>query len=187
MLYDEDVVYQGVQGEENPAYQMYRDGIELLEFHQGITRDELQKFLQILRHHSHSRSQEESDIVTDLWEADLSAITYETTDVFWKDEPVIDFSATRVVDTSLTSVVLQSDEGSSTVSISEMVAEFGMFELTPEEIQQTVLMVHDEENRNFDGDIFDVLLVILKEQRKEDDFAVGVFTGCCQTPSSLTA
>ena len=47
-----------------------------------------------------------------------------------------------------------------------------MFELSPDEIKRTVQMVHDEEHRNFDADIFDVLLVILKEQREEDDFAV---------------
>lgn len=172
ILHDDAVVFQADPGEENPAYQMYRDGIESLVFHQGMNRDEFQRFLKILRHHSVSRNKEESDIVTDLWGEDFSCISYETTDVFWKDEPVLDFSSVRVIDADTLSAPEPSNEESRSASISEIATEPGMFELSPEERKQTAQMVHEEEHRNFDVDIFDVLLVILKEQREEDDFAV---------------
>ncbi len=100
LIHNDIIVFQGVVEESNPAYQMYRDGIEQLEFHQGVMRDDFIRFLKIIKQHTTHKKREESDIVTDLWESDLQNITYKTTDVFWKDEPVIDFENTRVIEQS---------------------------------------------------------------------------------------
>lgn len=46
-----------------------------------------------------------------------------------------------------------------------------LWELTPLELQKTLDLVQEEEKRDFDGDLFNVLMVMLKEQRGEEDFA----------------
>ncbi|WP_236890221.1 HEAT repeat domain-containing protein [Desulfoluna limicola] len=171
-IHDGRVVYRGRASEENPAYQMYRDGIERLAFHQGLTKKEFLEFLRILRHHAVSRSQKESDIVTDLWEADFSCISYDTTDVFWQDETLIDFHAVRVADPAQIKRAKQLKESPQGVSISRVAGELDMFTLSVDDISKTSQMIQDEEARNFDADIFEVLLVILKEQKKEDDFEI---------------
>ena len=171
-IHDGKVVYRGRASEENPAYQMYRDGIERLAFHQGLTKKEFLQFLQILRHHAVTRSQKESDIVTDLWEADFTCISYQTTDVFWQDENLIDFQAVRVADPVQIRQAKGSKESPKGVSISRVAKDLDMFTLSADEISKTLQMIQEEEARNFDADIFEVLLVILKEQKKEDDFEI---------------
>jgi hypothetical protein len=53
----------------------YKDGIKMLFFYKGLTREELKDFLEIMRKDS-SLPPEESDIVISLWEKDFSNIRY---------------------------------------------------------------------------------------------------------------
>ena len=53
----------------------YKDGIKMIFFYKGLTREELKDFLEIMRKDS-SLPPEESDIVISLWEKDLSNIRY---------------------------------------------------------------------------------------------------------------
>ncbi len=53
----------------------YKDGLKMLFFYKGLTRDELKSFLEIIKREA-SLPPEESDIVISLWEKDFPNIRY---------------------------------------------------------------------------------------------------------------
>jgi len=59
----------------------YKDGVTKLSFHEGLTREELIQFFQLLEKVSHLPP-EESDIVVSLWEMDFPHIDYLAPDEF---------------------------------------------------------------------------------------------------------
>lgn len=75
LLHDDVIVYSNTDKYQSIAFRMYRDGVRLLSFHRGITRDDLLAFFAALTKCMESDNLEE-DFVTLLWEKDLQAITY---------------------------------------------------------------------------------------------------------------
>ncbi|MBU1170536.1 MAG: hypothetical protein KKD44_13315 [Proteobacteria bacterium] len=179
-LHDGMVVFQGGPGDENPAFQMYRDGIERLDLLRGLSRDEFVSFLGILKDHATAKKHEETDIVTELWEADFRHITYEATDIFWKDESIMDFSHVRVMDQNHREQPLSDTQSFKSMGEYNKRPDINVYLLSTEEIKNTMDMVRGEEQRNFDMDLFDVLLIILNEQNEEKDFVrvLDIITEC---------
>src|SRR5262249_13571374 len=60
------------------AWRLYKDGIRELRFLPGVERDELVRFLEIVRR---GRVGDEDDVVTQLWENDFSCIGYRAVDL----------------------------------------------------------------------------------------------------------
>jgi len=70
-----DTVYSNTDKHQSIAFRMYRDGVRLLSFHQGISDDDLLAFFEALTRCMETDNLEE-DFVTLMWAKDLQAITY---------------------------------------------------------------------------------------------------------------
>lgn len=71
---------------------LYRDGIQWLEFCNGIGAEELQEFLKVLCRYSILSAAPEGDVVTEFWENQLPHIRYQVADFFWgieQDQKII--------------------------------------------------------------------------------------------------
>lgn len=75
LVHGDTPVYVNTDKYQSIAFRMYRDGVRLLSFHEGISDDELLAFFEALTRCLESDSLEE-DFVTLLWEKDLQYITY---------------------------------------------------------------------------------------------------------------
>jgi hypothetical protein len=67
--------YKEEQLSKSLPFLFYKDGIKMLFFYQGLTKEELKDFLEIMRMDA-SLPPEESDIVISLWEKDFANIRY---------------------------------------------------------------------------------------------------------------
>ena len=72
-------VYQNPDKEDNIALMFFKDGIREFCFHRGITPEEIDGFIDILKFDVKARELDD-DLVTLLWEKDFQYITYTVTD-----------------------------------------------------------------------------------------------------------
>lgn len=156
------------------AYKCFRDGIEYLVFSDGVGRDELRRFVDIVSRRSLMEDNTEGDIVTDMWEARLGQIKYTVNDTLWENEPLLDLDDLKVgrespAESQAVSDVPADGEEAAADSIDADLQR--LWQLTPEEIEVTRRMVREENNRSFDQDVFDVFLLILEEQKEREDFS----------------
>lgn len=160
------------------AYKCFRDGIEYFVFSEDLVLDEIVVFTGILGRRSMMEEDGEGDIVTDMWEAALGGIKYIVNDNLWKNEPMLDLSALKIVPETRDCPppgASPSFSGTESPEFSPGVGNGDIAEiwtLTPKEQEITKRMVVRENNRIFDRDVFDVLLLILAEQRQKEDFSV---------------
>ena len=91
-LFQGEAVQQGTPQQEELAFQLFREGIQWLEFHSGITQEELNAFFGLLNRYRTVKEDAEGDLVTALWEADFPYLKYHNEDVLWEAEPLMDFS-----------------------------------------------------------------------------------------------
>ena len=66
---------------QNYIYRLYQDGVRQLVFHENITNEELERFLDVFGQ-IFGETPSEDDIVTLLWDADLEGITYQAIEFF---------------------------------------------------------------------------------------------------------
>jgi hypothetical protein len=79
------VVYSSDDKMDSLAFALYKDGIRLLSFRDGIPRRELHQFMRALGD-ARDADPYQADLVTILWEKDLSYITYRAVDAYLEDE-----------------------------------------------------------------------------------------------------
>ncbi len=156
---------------EELAYKCYRDGIQYLVFSEAIDQEEFEWFVKIVSRRKVMEDDAEGDIVTDMWEARLTGIKYATNDNLWKDEPLLDLTGVKVGEKKAVAsgmnagLVLTGNEDRIRPDKPDL------WRLSPEDLEMTRRMVEYENTRTFDQDIFDVFLMILKEQRGKEDFS----------------
>jgi hypothetical protein len=81
-------VYQGRPGgQDNLAFQLYKDGIRRIEFQPGVETDEMRRFIDVLRLSRTLRGDEE-DLLTLMWNEDFEFIRYEYVDVLGEEPPL---------------------------------------------------------------------------------------------------
>lgn len=169
-------------GNKDIASRCHRDGIEWLIFAADVVKSELRTFVDIVNKHQIIGDEDEGDIVTSLWEADLQGIQYHSDHAIWRNEPLIDLSRFQVQKRAVSEKDDSSDpqEFSQAKNILDPSTERHLWQLTAEEIELTRQMVHEEENRDHTGDIFDVLLVVLEQQHTKQDVttALGIIREC---------
>ncbi len=85
ILYESVVVYSSEEKNESLAFNLYKDGIRLLSFREGLPKRELMKFM-IALNEARDADPYQADLVTILWEKDLSYITYRAVDIFLEDD-----------------------------------------------------------------------------------------------------
>ncbi|MFZ2394989.1 MAG: HEAT repeat domain-containing protein [Smithella sp.] len=75
-------VQTGQSEEGSLPFTLFRDGIEWLEFNEGIELEEIQEVLSIIRRYSILATEPEGDIVTAFWEAHFDHVQYKVSDFF---------------------------------------------------------------------------------------------------------
>lgn len=81
----EQSVYQNPNPERNFVYRFYLDGVRHIVLHHGVTREELDAFVDVLLVDWDDPSLFEDDVVTLLWQADFEHIQYVLIDNFDED------------------------------------------------------------------------------------------------------
>jgi hypothetical protein len=153
----------------NLAFTLFRDGIQWLEFQDGIAAKEIEGFLRILNKYRVLSDEPEGDLVTALWEAGLPHIQHQVADFFWGAEPEADLT-TPLAKEDINSVVSKEEEQE--LSESEAVASIDptTLELTPEEEAELQEMVRLEEKRDPTADYLNAVLDSLLELREKENF-----------------
>jgi hypothetical protein len=90
--YEEEVVFEEYDPENNPAFVFFRDGILWLEFQEGLEPREILLFFRVLARFKVCQEEPEGDLVTELWSADLPHINYGVSEHLWEAEPILEFS-----------------------------------------------------------------------------------------------
>jgi hypothetical protein len=85
VFYGSNAVYTADDRMESLAFAMFRDGIRLISFRDGISRGELQEFMDAL-HEAREADPYQADLVTILWEKDLANISYRAVDAYLEDD-----------------------------------------------------------------------------------------------------
>jgi hypothetical protein len=85
LIYGSNVVYSNDDKMESLAFALYRDGIRLISFRDGLVRSETYEFLSAL-HEAREADPYQADLVTILWEKDLTNISYRAVDAYLEAE-----------------------------------------------------------------------------------------------------
>lgn len=199
LLFEDETVYKDNPKKDQLAYPLFRDGIQWLEFQEGIERWEISDLIKIMNQYRRLQEEPKGDLVTALWEKDLPHIQYAATDVLWNAETVKDFSAFR-----LTGNENQDAEGHGVGGTSSRckadpadtldddpedtagtawgsgtggdmpvsILDITIREMTPEELRRLEEMVAEEEIQTDTEDVLDVLWLILGSQNELEDYAI---------------
>ena len=96
LMFQGQVVLQDKPNEQALIFPLFRDGVQWLEFTDGITIEELEAFVTLLGRFRVLKEEAEDDLVTAMWEAGFTNITYKTADEFWETDPLIDINSLKV-------------------------------------------------------------------------------------------
>jgi HEAT repeat protein len=88
IIFEEETLYTEQESDLTIAFKLFRDGIRSLIFFDGLSLDELSRFLEIV-----SKSSREQDIALDLWESHFSHIDFYVVE---EDDEIVDY---RIPDT----------------------------------------------------------------------------------------
>jgi HEAT repeat protein len=196
-LYNGSPINKGNQETEDLALQLYRDGVQWVEFEKGIELREISLFLKTINTYKNiSQEDAEDDLVTALWSADLVHIHYEATDIFWDGEPLLDFAELNKTDQKATAAesvkraggeeaLSSSEKGEkskhpggkaqdkaqslqSPVQIQDV--DPGLYSISAEEDTILKRMVEQEEANDGKHDALDVLLIVLSGEQDKHNF-----------------
>jgi hypothetical protein len=171
-LFEDAVVHRGSPRNDYLPFQLFRDGIQWLEFHKGITSEELNAFFRLIIRYRVPKEEAEGDLVTALWEASFPHLRYKKEEVLWNAEPLIDFSSFKTGQGESSAVGEGERESPpSVMRTSVTTANPAFWTLTPEEEKALRELVYEEEKRDYTEDVLEVLTIILEEQRNPENFA----------------
>jgi hypothetical protein len=185
LLYKSEPVQQDDPKTGTLAFPLFRDGIQWLEFKQGLERLEISGFFKIFNDYKNLKEEAEGDLVTALWEMDFPHLQYSATDVLWKAETLTDFSFFNVTDRETPDAAIQeqadddrqdgadtSEDQDAGVGMALSTIDRTIWQLTPEESQTLSQMVAQEERQSGTQDVLDVLEIILRTQSQPEDYSV---------------
>ncbi|MDR3204240.1 MAG: hypothetical protein LBV23_05810 [Deltaproteobacteria bacterium] len=93
LLFQGQVVHQDKPGEPSLIFPLFRDGVQWLEFQEGLTSEELEKFIILLNSFRILREEDENDLVTAMWDYEFQGLKYKTANEFWDIDPVSEIAA----------------------------------------------------------------------------------------------
>lgn len=173
LLFKKEVVHQGQTEVDDWAFILFRDGIQWLEFQEGVDSAEITAFLKILNSCKKLKEEAESDLVTALWEQEFSGLRYKAVELNWDAKPV-DLSLPRARYEERGGAQDQEMEGEEQANTA--VVEFlkdgaeSRLKLTSKEVETLQAMISEEEDRDTYQDLLDVVLAILDDQDEERVF-----------------
>ena len=193
LIFEDETVYQDDPKRDKLAFPLFRDGVQWIEFQEGIEIQEISDFVRVFNQYRLLHEEPQGDLVTALWEKDLPHMRYAASDVLWKAEIVKDFSFFNltgdkkqkeyedgVEDSSSHETVddEQQDKadilggrdigGDTTLSIMDRT----IWEMTSEELKRLEKMVVKEETQSGTEDVFDILWLILSTQDEPEDYEI---------------
>ncbi len=92
LLWEDSVVHEIPSGAaaEDIIFPLYRDGIIWIEFQQGLPLEELASIFNIINKYKFLQEETEGDIVTELFDTNLTYIKFKKVDILWQDYPLLD-------------------------------------------------------------------------------------------------
>lgn len=183
LLFQSETLQQNDPRSAELAFPLFRDGIQWLEFKQGLELWEISGFLKLFNDYKHLKEEAEGDLVTALWEMDFPHLHYEAMDVLWKAETLRDFSSFTVTDRETPDPQEQADDdcrdgvdtpGGPDAGTGMALAAMDrtIWQLTPEESRMLSQMVSREEQQGGTQDVLDVLEIILRNQNQPEDYSI---------------
>jgi hypothetical protein len=85
LLYGSSVVYTSDDKMDSLAFSLFKDGVRLLSFREGLPPRELHRFMNALND-ARDADPYQADLVTILWEKDLAYISYRAVDAYLEEE-----------------------------------------------------------------------------------------------------
>ncbi|MDR0355218.1 MAG: hypothetical protein LBJ64_05735 [Deltaproteobacteria bacterium] len=93
LLFQGAVVHKDRPNEPNLIFPLFRDGLQWIEFQDGLSSDELHTFISLLNRFRQLKEDDEDDIVTAMWGAGLEFIRYKTANEFWDIDPLTEIAS----------------------------------------------------------------------------------------------
>lgn len=169
LLFQGETILKELPEDGNLPFTLFRDGIQWLEFKDGVDEKEIREFLRILNEYRILSDEPEGDLVTALWEAGLPHIEHHVADFFWGAEEEAEFE-TAPVKEDVQSVLADEDEEEPTESEAVVSIDPASLQLTPEEEAELQEMVRLEEKRDPTTDYLNTVLDSLLELREKENF-----------------
>ncbi|BBO75208.1 hypothetical protein DSCW_26250 [Desulfosarcina widdelii] len=171
LVSDGKILHEGAKNKENIAFLLHRDGVQWISFEEGLAEDELNQLLDVFNRYRVQEEYDGGDMVTALWQANFSHIKHGTDGRLWNDEPILDIAALKVSSTDSSASIPVTDEQQQAESLAAADKSEILWKLTQREKELTRDMISEQEHRNENQDVFDILLVILLEQNEKEDYA----------------
>ncbi len=184
LLYESEIIYKVSQ--EAPSEDintlLYRDGIKWIEFQEGLPLEEILSFFRIAYKYRLFAEEAEGDIVTSLMDEEFEYIDFKAVDIFWQDLLLMNFSelpppAPQPKDVADQNEKDQSQQppesdGEDTYarSIADSSISDGQLELSDTEYKTLQQIVKEEESWHITDDLFELLLIILRNQTEQEKF-----------------
>ena len=173
LLYKGIAVYQSTSSNESLAFKLHADGIRELSFHQGLSEDDLAYFLEALWG-TYDSDTSDDDIVTRLWEKNLSTISFVTA------EEIVNAADVMTVLTPQESHALNSPPSQLRhIAATEAARQKGgpsgpgehggpaIYEISPEEQKQLLEEIEAESARENTAYLLDMLTAILTSETSD--------------------
>ena len=177
---------KGAARENNPAFLLNRDGVLWLEFFKGVELSEIKTLFSLLNQHQNAREVANGDIVTSLWQAHFPHILHEAADIFAMEAVQLDLSrftvsrdqagvsadsAARDVPGAVDLKIHDQPKVSTALPLSQILATEGVTLSASDPREKAALksLIEQEEKRNFNEDVIEVLLISLVIQHREID------------------
>jgi len=172
--YKGESIYQ--ESEAGLAFSLFGDGITWLEFQPGIQIEEVDALLQVLNQYKEKREEAEGDVATALWDLNLPHLRYEATDVLWEADGIIDLA--RLNRAAHVGSAIQDERPAENappfLAMPESSPDTDLCVLSGEEQQIIRRLVAAEEVKGSDDDALDILFIILREQKDQEDFKTAL-------------
>ena len=185
LLYQSEIIYKVSQ--EGPSEDinilLYRDGIKWIEFQEGLPPAEIACFFRIAFKYRLFAEETEGDIVTALMDEEFENIDFKAVDIYWQDLLLMNFSqlpppapqlgkAADQNETDPSRPPTESDvEDNYARSIADPSISDAQLELTDTDYKTLKQMVREEESWNITDDLFELLLIMLRDQTEPEKFA----------------
>ncbi|MBW1954972.1 MAG: HEAT repeat domain-containing protein [Deltaproteobacteria bacterium] len=197
LVFNGETIHSAPPEQGNLPFVFFRDGIQTLEFQDGIDFVEVETFLDLLNDHWILTDEPEGDLVTALWDARLPHIRYVVSDLFWGKDPELELHAFSIGKKAANGTVLSESRDSDQVEAlrdaedsgdgKRSVEDFGTqvwlkpidpdaVELTPEESRRLFEWTIQEEKKDPLTDFLNVLLDSLLEIRDTQEVEVFLDT-----------
>jgi len=187
LFYKDVEIHEDEEQESNIAYLFSRDGVKWVEFHDGIKKEEIESFIELINEYRVITPVSDGDIVTAFWQNDFPHIKYEAVDLVLKNGPPLDLSNYQAVNVEQleSGAEKKVDDDRKIDQELDPVANISMVDgksfplmeagkdlwgLTEEEQQYLRRLVDEEENKDHTNSVSEILMLSLMMQHDEQDF-----------------